>query len=330
MAEQMDPPIGPEGEGGPEQQSPKSPEQQKAEKHMFLFRVCLAEALVTFLFLFIVMASSLNFQRLKLRSSGVEAAIVTGFSAVSLIYSFADVSGAHFNPAVTFATIITHKTSIRKGLGYIAAQLGASILAVLWIGFLFGFSEVEKLNVMPAETGVRLAQAFLMETTLTYILCYVIFATAFDDIPAKGEEERISKAISKAGGTGRAKGLTVYSVAGTSKAGFAPIAIGFTLGFLTMIGGGVSGGAFNPARVFGPALCTGHIFTKGNLWLYWVGDFAGAAGAGLTQHFFHTMRRFEDEELTLKALFGALMPREVNQLKQMVTQHAHPHQQEES
>ena len=45
----------------------------------------------------------------------VVSALTTGFCSVALIYSFADVSGAHFNPAVTFATIVTGKTSIAKG-----------------------------------------------------------------------------------------------------------------------------------------------------------------------------------------------------------------------
>ena len=45
----------------------------------------------------------------------VLGAISSAFVSVALIYSFADVSGAHFNPAVTFATMVTGKTSIKKG-----------------------------------------------------------------------------------------------------------------------------------------------------------------------------------------------------------------------
>ena len=66
----------------------------------------LGEGLVTFLFLFIVMAATVNNGRQEVPENLVLGAIVTGFAAVALIYSFADVSGAHFNPAVTFATMV--------------------------------------------------------------------------------------------------------------------------------------------------------------------------------------------------------------------------------
>eukprot|EP01012_Entosiphon_sulcatum_P049476 TRINITY_DN6809_c0_g1_i1.p2 TRINITY_DN6809_c0_g1~~TRINITY_DN6809_c0_g1_i1.p2 ORF type:complete len:329 (-),score=62.19 TRINITY_DN6809_c0_g1_i1:842-1789(-) len=293
-------------------------ESKKAAEKFILIRAVLAEHLVTFLFLFIVMAASLNLHRLSLDKTGTASAIVTGFAAVALIYAFADVSGAHFNPAVTFATIVMRKTSIPKGLLYIGVQLAASLWASLWIAFLFGFSEVSKLNVMPAETGVELFQAFLMETTLTFILCYVIMATAFDSI--KPSDAALSRALESLEDP-TLSGLTIYSVAGTSKSGFAPIAIGFTLGLLTMIGGGVSGGAFNPARVFGPALVTGNIFTKGYLWLYWTGDFAGAALAAVCQHFFRTLSRFENEDMTITGVVEAFMPRELVKLANMEGTH---------
>eukprot|EP00906_Rhabdomonas_costata_P027639 RCo039212 len=285
----------------------------KREKKMFLFRVFMAELLVTFLFLFSVMAMGVNLSKANKSPTGVESAIVTGFCAVAMIYSFADVSGAHFNPAVTFATMVTRKTSIKKGLCYIAAQLLASVLATFWIGCLFNFDQIESLNVMPNDQGTLLFQAFLMETTLTFILCYVIFATAFSTIDTSNVE--LTKVLSdKKIASVKTKDLTVYNVSGNSKAGFAGIAIGFTLGFLTMIGGSVSGGAFNPARVFGPAVCTGYIFTKGSLWLYWVGDFCGAAMAGVLQHFFATVQRFEKEGVTAGKLATAFVPRELTRV----------------
>jgi glycerol uptake facilitator-like aquaporin len=53
---------------------------------------------------------------------------------------------------------------------------------------------------------------------------------------------------------------------------------------LGLIGGTVSGGAFNPARAFGPTLVSGQGWA--NHWLYWVADFLGAGLAGYTQGFF--------------------------------------------
>jgi hypothetical protein len=43
---------------------------------------------------------------------------------------------------------------------------------------------------------------------------------------------------------------------------------------------GMNGGAFNPARVFGPAVLTGNF---DNHWVYWLGDLFGATLAGFVQ-----------------------------------------------
>jgi len=271
--------------------------QRVREKKLFLLRVCLAEMLCTFIFLFSVMAMSINSKQLGLASTAVESAIVTGFVAVALVYSFGDVSGAHFNPAVTFATMIVGKTTWRKGLLYILVQSIASIAATVWIGILYGFDQIESLVVMPVSGYLR---AFLMETTLTFILCFVVFSTAFG-------ESATPTAQHLAASQGH-KGYTIYTINAGSKSGFAGIAIGFTLGFLTMIGGAVSGGAFNPARAFGPAVCSLQIFSLWSMWLYWVGDFAGAAAAAILQKMFTTMMKFETESCSCAALGTACLP----------------------
>ena len=83
-----------------------------------LLRAIFGEGLVTFLFLFIVEATVVNNGRQSQPENLVLSGISTAFCSIALIYSFADVSGAHFNPAVTFATIITRKTSVAKGMFY--------------------------------------------------------------------------------------------------------------------------------------------------------------------------------------------------------------------
>ncbi len=105
--------------------------------------------------------------------------------------------------------------------------------------------------------------------TLVFLIL-IIVDTKGVKVKAQGEEHS-------------GQNLTIYTTSGNTKAGFAPISIGFTLGFLGLIGGTVSGGAFNPARVFGPALISGN---WRNHWLYWVADFLGAGLAGFAQSFF--------------------------------------------
>lgn len=88
------------------------------------------EFLVTFLFLFSAMAMGVNAARLDSSEALVLSAVGVGFTAVALIYAFADVSGAHFNPLVTFATMVTGKVSIRKGAISTTKLRGAGDLCV--------------------------------------------------------------------------------------------------------------------------------------------------------------------------------------------------------
>lgn len=265
-----------------------SPESIK-QKRWVLVKAILGEMLCTFLFIYIVCATSANFIRLKTVNNPVVGALSTGFASVALIYSFADVSGAHFNPAVTFATIVTRKTGLTKGLMYMGAQLLGAVFSslILLATFPQNFDKgnvAAEVAVVPASDA-NIGNAFLTELILTFILVYVIFAVAFDTVDNKNVQ-----VVNTPGGGKQKKGsnsLTIYTTSGATKAGFAPIAIGFTLGFLCFMGGSVSGGAFNPARVFGPAL-VGGVWT--DHWLYWIADFLGAGMAGYTQKFFATRK----------------------------------------
>ncbi|KAH6560726.1 hypothetical protein BASA50_007238 [Batrachochytrium salamandrivorans] len=257
------------------------------EKKRVMFRAIFGEGLVTFLFLFIVEATAVNNGRQANPENLVLGALSTSLASVALIYSFADVSGAHFNPAVTFATIITGKVSVRKGLAFISIQLIASVIATLFLFVVFpgvggnGVTSIPSFLVVDIDSSAHIVQAFFMELILTFILVYVIFATAFDTVDTKGVKVNTGN-----GERDQTSGnnLTIYTTSGTTKAGFAPLAIGFTLGFLGLIGGTVSGGAFNPARAFGPTLISGQGWT--HHWIYWVGDLTGAALAGWAQHLF--------------------------------------------
>lgn len=124
------------------------------------------------------------------------------------------------------------------------------------------------LTVAP-DNSASLLNIFFMEFFQTFILVYVIFAVAFDTVDTKpvhldlenvaednaGKDGASSNVANVAGGQKQksiGKNLTIYTTTGNTKAGFAPISIGFTLGFLCFIGGSVSGGAFNPIRVLAP------------------------------------------------------------------------------
>jgi glycerol uptake facilitator-like aquaporin len=279
----------------PENPSAESKEDttaSKQAKRWILGRALLGEFLCTFIFLFIAMAVPWNMTRINnLTNLPSTEAIAVSFIGVAVIYSFADISGAHFNPAVTFATVVTGKMTWKKGCAFVAAQLLGSVWAAFWFIVVFpdGVRNMKTLALTPnPEIGV--GHHIMMEFTLTFFLIYVIFSVAFDTVDSKNVEV---KQIGLSGDEGaknvNARNLTIYTASGNTKAGFAPIAIGFTLGLLSLVGGSVSGGAYNPARVFGAAMCSG---IWDGQWVYWIGDLLGAAAGGWMQILFQRLKKY--------------------------------------
>jgi aquaporin related protein len=259
-------------------------------RQWILGRALMGEFLATFMFLYVAMAVPWNMRRLGVVDPYTSGAIAVAFNGVAVIYSFADISGAHFNPAVTFATIVTGKTTWRKGVAYICAQLLGSTFASFWfiVTFPDGVASIGTLAIVPS-TDINTFHQVMTEFTLTFVLVYVIFSVAFDTVDSNKVE--VKQTGNSAGGGAKnvtAKALTIYTTSGSSKAGFAPLSIGFTLGLLSLVGGSVSGGAYNPARAFGPALVSG-VWT--GQWVYWLGDFMGAAAAGHAQLLFQKLKK---------------------------------------
>lgn len=225
------------------------------EFNLELIKALTGEFFVTYLFIFTICMNGIANP-----GNVVAGGVSTGFAAIALIYSFGAISGAHFNPAVTVGAMIGQKIDPIKGVLYIVLQLVAALAAV---GTVMGFvpGSVAKLVLAPAE-GVNVGAAIGMEAILTFILVFVIYATALGVNPDSKSLDGDSKAADKA----------------DAKMNFAPIAIGLALGFLCFLGGSVSGGCFNPARAMAPAVLANN-YSK--VWIYWVGDLIGASAAAV-------------------------------------------------
>jgi len=175
----------------------------------------------------------------------VGVAISFGMVIMFGIYAVGHISGAHFNPAVTFAFALTRHFPWARALAYWAAQLlGALVAAALLRGSLG--------NV--AETGATLpsgsqGQSFLWELVMSGFLMFVILAVATD-----------TRAVGEA----------------------AAIAIGGTIGLDAMFGGPISGASMNPARSFAPAVVSGELHA---LWLYIAAPILGTSVGALAYQF---------------------------------------------
>jgi MIP family channel proteins len=205
-----------------------------------LLRSLVAEAIGTFALVFAGCgAIMVDAKTGQLGHIGV--AITFGLVIMAMIYAVGHISGAHFNPAVTFAfSLSRHFPWSRAGLYWIAQLTGALTAAAILRGSLGNIAHVGA--TLPAGSQ---GQSFLWELIMTFFLMFVIMAVATD-----------TRAVGEA----------------------AAIAIGGTVGLDAMFGGPISGASMNPARSTGPAIISGDLHA---LWLYIVAPIIGATVAAL-------------------------------------------------
>ena len=217
-------------------------------------------------------------------AGSVLGSLTVALIAMALIYSFASISGCHMNPAVTVALWSSNRTSARKALMYVVAQLIGANLAMLALFFSFNFDAAifSAAAVRPAS-GSNAFSVFFTEFALTFILVFIILKVAFEDVE---EEKRKTMSYKAVGG---ARGLTIYAPNSSSKLGFAPLAIGTTIGVLGTLGSSVSGGCYNPARYIAPALWSWSL--DGYVFAYVLGELLGGCAAALMRHAFDVLGR---------------------------------------
>ena len=171
--------------------------------------------------------------------------IAFGIVVIAVIYATSYVSGSHVNPAVTVSFWITKRMEPNTAIMYILSQIAGASLAGLALKTLFpDAAKTVYLGTCVLAPGVSIARGVLMEFIISFLLIFTIYGTLVDK---------------------------------RASAGFAGIAVGLVVLFGAMIGGTISGGAMNPARVFGPALASGQ-FTHHYVW--WLGPILGGIAAG--------------------------------------------------
>jgi MIP family channel proteins len=175
----------------------------------------------------------------------VGVAISFGLVIMFGIYAVGHISGAHFNPAVTFAFALTRHFPWPRTVAYWCAQvIGALLAAALLRASLGNIADVGA--TLPSGSQ---GQSFLWELVMSAFLMFVILAVATD-----------TRAVGEA----------------------AALAIGGTILLDAMFGGPISGASMNPARSLAPALVSGNLHA---LWIYLLAPVLGAALGGLAYQF---------------------------------------------
>ena len=168
--------------------------------------------------------------------SHVGIALTFGLIIMAMIYTLGDVSGAHFNPAVTVAFAVARRFQWREVGPYLGAQCLGALAGSGVLKLLFPASRTLGAT-LPAGSS---AQSFVLEFLLTALLMFVILNVS------TGAQE---------------KGIT------------AGIVVGGVIGLEAMFAGPICGASMNPARSLAPALLSGQIST---LWIYLLAPTAGA------------------------------------------------------
>jgi aquaporin TIP len=172
------------------------------------------------------------------------AALAHGIVLAVLVSALGAVSGAHFNPAVTFAIWVAGSIPSRRAAAYVLAQLIGAILAALAVRSIFAQDVFPNLGTPGLFTGISPIGGIIVEAVLTVVLVVAVFGTAIDP------------RAPKVGG----------------------LAIGLAVAADILMGGALTGGAMNPARWFGPAAVT---MNWDNFYVWIIGPLLGAGAAAL-------------------------------------------------
>lgn len=201
------------------------------------WRRLFSELLGTF-FLVLVAAGGAMMDVAVPGSIGQSAGVVApGLMVMAVILFMGKVSGAHLNPAVSFAFALRGDFPWRRVPGYVIVQLVGSSLAALFLHWILKVSSVEGSNYV--AHGFSRGAALSMEIVLTMGLVSVILGTA--------------------------SGAQNVGILGAFGVG----------GYIALAGlwaSPLSGASMNPARTFGPDLVAGN-FT--DYWVYVIGPIVG-------------------------------------------------------
>jgi aquaporin Z len=165
-------------------------------------------------------------------------AAAKGLIVMVIIYFMGTVSGAHLNPAVTFAFAVRKNFPWARVPGYIAAQFVGAIAGVYFIQCIFG--DLLSHGATVPAIGITSTSAFLLETMLTAGLIAVILGTASG-----------------------ARNI------GTNGA----IAVGGYIALSNQWSGPITGASMNPFRSLAPDIFRGDFNTT---WIYIVAPLLGA------------------------------------------------------
>ncbi|XP_006637203.2 aquaporin-8a.1 isoform X1 [Lepisosteus oculatus] len=213
---------------------------QKPNRFERYVQPCLAELLGSALFIFVGCSSVIE----NVEGTGrLQPALAHGLALGIVIAVLGEISGGHFNPAVSLSVYLTGGVSIVLLLPYVGCQLcggliGAALAKAISTSQSYANASGAAFNVVQSDE--QIGPAVVAETVMTLFLTMVVCMGAVNE---------------------------------KSRSLLAPLCIGLTVAADILAGGAVSGACMNPARAFGPAVVANYWDYH---WIYWVGPVIGA------------------------------------------------------
>jgi|TARA_B000000437_G_scaffold117321_1_gene85358 aquaporin Z len=173
--------------------------------------------------------------------------LAIGFGLTVLVYMGAHISGAHYNPAVSFAMLLRKEINSSDFFKYLLSQILGAFAAAFLV------ANMSSNMVVQPDLQEPVAMILVAELIFTYLLVFVILNVA-----------------------------THPNLDGNSFYGFA---IGLTVMAGAFCVGPLSGGVFNPAVSIGPSLVD--IITENGVSQYFVWYYLTAPMAGSVMAVIH-------------------------------------------
>lgn len=162
-----------------------------------------------------------------------------GLALLAALYAFGEVSGGHFNPAVSLTMLLDGRIDARTMLLYWLAQIVGGVLAGLAL-LVASSKEAVATTATTLGSDVGLWEGFFLEVVFTAVFLLVILKAS----------------------------------ASTSSAATAFLAISLTLTLIHLVLVPFTGTSVNPARSLGPGI-VGGVWT--DQWIYWTAPLLGGA-----------------------------------------------------
>ncbi|OWK16778.1 MIP [Cervus elaphus hippelaphus] len=139
------------------------------------WRAIFAEFFATLFYVFFGLGASLRWAPGPLHV--LQVALAFGLALATLVQAVGHISGAHVNPAVTFAFLVGSQMSLLRAICYMVAQLLGAVAGAAVLYSVTPSAVRGNLALNTLHPGVSVGQATIVEIflTLQFVLC--IFAT---------------------------------------------------------------------------------------------------------------------------------------------------------